>query len=69
MPKSRFSPDEDDFIMKMRELEYSNYEIAAKLGVSEGTIRYRMKRQQSGREDSRVNVKDFSHHSGKDISH
>jgi len=53
MPKSRLSPDEDDFIMKMRELEYSNYEIAAKLGVSEGTIRYRMKRQQSGRGDGR----------------
>ncbi|MFQ6052206.1 MAG: IS21 family transposase [Candidatus Hydrothermarchaeota archaeon] len=53
MPKSRLSPDDDDFIMNMKRVKYSNYEIGDKLGVSEGTIRYRMKRRQSGREDGR----------------
>jgi transposase len=53
MPRSRLSPDYDDFIMNMKRLEYSNREIARKLKVSEGTIRYRMKRKQSGREDGR----------------
>jgi len=44
---------EDDFIMNMKRLEYSNREIARKLKVSEGTIRYRIKRRQMGREDGR----------------
>jgi transposase len=53
MPQSRLSPDDDDFIMNMKRLEYSNREIARKLKVSEGTIRYRIKRKQSKREDGR----------------
>jgi len=44
---------EDDFIMNMKRLEYSNREIARKLKVSEGTIRYRIKRSLAGREDGR----------------
>ncbi|MCL6579931.1 MAG: IS21 family transposase [Candidatus Bathyarchaeota archaeon] len=39
--------------MKMKVVEYSNSEIARKLGVTEGTIRYRIKRRLSGREDGR----------------
>ncbi len=38
---------EDDFIMNMKRLEYSSLEIARKLKVSEGTIRYRIKRKQA----------------------
>lgn len=53
MPKSRLLPDDDDFIMNMKKVEYSNYEIADKLYVSEGTIRYRIKRKESGKEDCR----------------
>jgi transposase len=53
MPRSRLSPSDDDFIMNMKRLEYSNREIARKLKVSEGTIRYRMKRKQSRRQDGR----------------
>jgi IS30 family transposase len=53
MPQSRLSPSDDDFIMNMKKVQYSNREIARKLKVSEGTIRYRIKREQSGREDSR----------------
>jgi transposase len=44
---------EDDFIMSMKRLEYSNREIARKLGVSEGAIRYHIKRRCSGKEDGR----------------
>ena len=53
MPQSRLSPDEVDFIMNMKKVKYSNCEIAEKLKVSEGTVRYRIKRDQSGREDGR----------------
>jgi transposase len=53
MPRSRLSPDEDDFIMNMKKVQYSNREIARKLKVSEGTIRYRIKRKESRREDGR----------------
>lgn len=53
MPQSRLSPDDDDFIMNMKKAEYSNCEIADKLKVSEGTIRYRVKGRQSRREDGR----------------
>jgi len=53
MPRSRLSPDEVDFIMNMKKIKYSNCEIADKLKVSEGTIRYRIKRERSEREDGR----------------
>lgn len=53
MPQSRLTPDDDDFIMKMKKVGYSNREIARRLKVNEGTVRYRIKREQSGREDGR----------------
>jgi len=39
--------------MNMKKVEYSNSKIAENLEVSEGTIRYRIKRKQSGKEDGR----------------
>lgn len=51
--QKRLLPDEVDFIMKMKKLEYSNSEIARKLGLSEGAIRYRLKQSQSPHEDGR----------------
>jgi len=53
MPRSRLLPSDDDFIMNMKKVEYSNREIARRLKVSEGTIRYRIKRERLGREDGR----------------
>lgn len=53
MPRSRLSPDDDDFIMNMKKVEYSNREIARRLKVCEGTVRYRIKRDQSGGGDGR----------------
>jgi transposase len=53
MPRPRLSPDQVDFIMKMKMVEYSNAEVARKLGVTEGTIRYRVKRALAGKEDRR----------------
>ena len=53
MPLSRLSPDDDDFIMNMKKVEYSNREIARRLKVCEGTVRYRIKRERSDREDGR----------------
>jgi transposase len=53
MPRSRLTPDDVDFIMKMKEVKYSNCEIAAKLGVTEGAVRYRIKRCESGAVDGR----------------
>jgi len=53
MPLSRLSPDEVDFIMKAREVQYSNCEIARRLGVTEGAIRYRVKRRLAGQRDGR----------------
>lgn len=53
MPNMKISVDEVDFIIKMKKLKYSNCEIARKLGVTEGTIRYRITRQLSGKGDGR----------------
>lgn len=53
MPRPRLSPDQVDFSMKMKSVEYSNSEIARKLGVTEGAIRYRVKRDLLGKEDGR----------------
>ena len=54
MPRSRLSPDDVDFIMKLKEVKYSNCEIAGKLGVTEGAVRYRIKRRRSGAVDGRT---------------
>jgi transposase len=53
MPRSRLSPDEVDFIMKMKKVKYSNCEIAGKLGITEGAVRYRIKRHELGAVDGR----------------
>lgn len=55
MDQKRLFGDEVDFVMKMSKLGYSNCEIARKLGVSEGAIRYRLKREKSGKADGRKN--------------
>lgn len=53
MPPVRLTADDVHFVMAMKKAEYSNMEIAGKLGVTEGTIRYRIKQEQSGMEDRR----------------
>jgi transposase len=54
MPRSRLSPDEVDFIMKLKEVKDSNCEIARKLGITEGAVRYQIKRRRSGAVDRRT---------------
>jgi transposase len=54
MPQTRLTPADADFIMKLDEVGYSNSEIARKLGVTEGAVRYRLKRQASGEPDGRT---------------
>lgn len=54
MAQKRLTLDEADFIMKLDEVGYSNSEIARKLGVTEGAIRYRIKRRTSGKTDGRM---------------
>jgi len=49
----RLSPEAIHFIMMMKKVKYSNCEIARKLGVTEGTVRYRIKREESGSRDLR----------------
>lgn len=39
MPKEKLSPDDLDFITKMKKVKYSNCEIARKLGVWEVTTK------------------------------
>jgi transposase len=53
MPRPRLSPDQVDFIMKMKAVEYSNSEIARRLGVTEGAVRYRVKKALLGKGDGR----------------
>ncbi len=54
MAQKRLTLDEADFIMKLDEVGFSNAEIARKLGVTEGAIRYRIKRRSSGKADART---------------
>jgi len=55
MSERRLSADEVDFIMHMKKVEYTNVEIARKLGVTEGAIRYRIKRGKLSEKDGRGN--------------
>jgi len=55
MPQIKLTLDDIVFIMKMKKVRYSNREIARKLGVAEGAIRYRIKCEQSGKKDGRKN--------------
>jgi hypothetical protein len=52
--QKRLTLEDADFIMKLDEVGYSNSEIARKLGVTEGAIRYRIKRRASGKPDGRT---------------
>jgi len=54
MPEMKIRADEIEFIIKMKKLEYSNCEIARKLGVTEGAIRYRVKRHLLDKKDGRT---------------
>lgn len=49
----RLSPETVHFIMMMKKVKYSNCEIARRVGVTEGAIRYRIKREESGSRDLR----------------
>jgi transposase len=49
----RLSTSEVDFIMKMREVKYSNREIARRMKITEGAVRYQQKRQLSPAVDKR----------------
>lgn len=53
MPK--LLSEQVDFIIMMKKVKYSNCEIARKLGVTEGAVRYRLKRREEGAEDRRKN--------------
>ena len=54
MPQTRLSAADADFVMKLNSIGYSNSEIARKLGVTEGAIRYRIKRRASSNPDGRT---------------
>lgn len=53
MPQTGLTPADTDFTMKLKQVDYSNSEIGRKLGMTEGAIRYRLKRQASGEPDGR----------------
>ncbi|MGA1871827.1 MAG: hypothetical protein ACMUJM_25165 [bacterium] len=55
MPQKRLTAEEHEFIMKLKKVKYSNCEIARSIGVTEGAIRYRIKREKSGLPDRRKN--------------
>jgi transposase len=54
MAQTRLSHADTDFVMKLNSVGYSNSEIARKLGVTEGAIRYRIKRRAAGIPDGRT---------------
>ena len=49
MPQKRLQAEDVNFIMKAKSLEYTNSEIARKLGITEGAVRYRLKRARQGK--------------------
>jgi len=51
--EKRFNQSEVTFIMNMKKVKYSNCAIARSTGVTEGAIRYRIKREASGLPDKR----------------
>lgn len=48
MPQKRLRVDDKCFIMKMKEFETSNRAIAKKMGITEGTVRYHLKKRELG---------------------
>jgi transposase len=53
MHSKRLSAEKARLLMDLHNLGLSNVEIANKLGISEGAVRYRIKRYQSGKPDGR----------------
>lgn len=54
MPGMKIRANEIEFIITMKKFKYSNCEIARKLGVTEGAIRYRVKRHLASKGDGRT---------------
>ena len=48
MQQGRLSTNDPEFVVNLKRLGISNTEIAHKMGISEGTVRYRIKRFESG---------------------
>jgi transposase len=53
MQQKRLSAEYARILMDLKRLGLSNVEIAQKLGITEGAVRYRIKRHESGEEDGR----------------
>jgi transposase len=53
MQQDKLTIRDTEFIVNLKKLGISNSEIANKMGVSEGTVRYRIKRFESGAPDRR----------------
>jgi transposase len=53
MHQRRLSPEQGRFILDLKGIGISNTEVAEKLGITEGAVRYRIKRQESGAQDGR----------------
>jgi transposase len=53
MHSKRLTDEQARLLMDLKNLGLSNVEIASKLGISEGAVRYRIKRHETGRHDGR----------------
>lgn len=53
MHERKLSIQDTEFIVNLKKLGISNLEIAEKMGISEGAVRYRIKRFKSGATDRR----------------
>jgi transposase len=53
MHRKRLIDEQARLLMDLKNLGLSNVEIATKLGISEGAVRYRIKRHETGRHDGR----------------
>ena len=53
MQQKRLSAEYARILMDLKRLGLSNVEIAQKLGITEGAVRYRIKRHEAGEEDGR----------------
>jgi len=57
MHQRKLTIHEAEFIVNLKKLGISNLEIADKMGISEGALRYQIKRYESGAPDKRKNKK------------
>ena len=55
MHQRRLSSQYERFIVDLKKIGMSNTDIAEKLGITEGAVRYRIKRNESGKRDGRKN--------------